>query len=142
MIAMSQNQNLLPEPPETRLPDDAQAAAALARAADPAEAAAHFPTYSAAWAALAERAVADGRTVDAYAYARVGYHRGLDALRRAGWKGHGPVPWSHEPNRGFLRCLGQLAKAAGAIGETDEAARCAAFLRDCDPSAADAVLSP
>ena len=66
--------------------------------------------------------------------ARVGYHRGLDALRRNGWKGHGPVPWSHEPNRGFLRCLISLQRAAAAIGEDDEAVRCAAFIVDCDPS--------
>ena len=59
-----------------------------------------------------------------YAYARVGYHRSLDLLRRNGWKGHGPVPWEHEPNRGFLRCLALLALAARAIGETDEWERC------------------
>lgn len=75
----------------------------------------------------------------AYAYARTGYHRGLDSLRRNGWKGHGPVPWSHEPNRGFLRCLHALSLAAAAIGEADEAARCAQFLRDSDPAAADAL---
>ena len=44
-----------------------------------------------------------------YAYSRVGYHRSLDMLRRNGWKGHGPVPWEHEPNRGFLQCLALLA---------------------------------
>ena len=65
-------------------------------------------------------------TVEAYAYARTGYHRGLDALRRNGWKGFGPVPWSHEPNRGFLRCVTVLAKAAEAIGEADEHERCLA----------------
>ena len=43
--------------------------------------------------------------VEAYAYARTGYHRGLDQLRRSGWKGFGPIPFSHEPNRGFLRAL-------------------------------------
>ena len=77
--------------------------------------------------------------MESYAFARVGYHRGLDALRRSGWKGHGPVPWSHEPNRGFLRCLNALQRAAAAIGETDEAERCAAFLLDCDPAAAPAM---
>ena len=75
-------------------------------------------------------------TIEAYAYARTGYHRGLDALRRNGWKGFGPVPWSHEPNRGFLRCVTVLAKAAEAIGEPDEQERCTQLLRDCDPSLA------
>jgi hypothetical protein len=76
----------------------------------------------------------------AYAYARTGYHRGLDALRRNGWKGHGPVPYEHEPNRGFLRCLATLALAARAIGEDDEWQRCSDFLRDSSPAAADALL--
>ena len=58
--------------------------------------------------------------VTAYAYARVGYHRSLDMLRRNGWKGHGPVPWEHEPNRGFLRALWALSVAAGRIGEAEE----------------------
>ncbi|WP_091552100.1 DUF3151 domain-containing protein [Micromonospora pattaloongensis] len=138
-------QNLLPEPPATLLPGNEEADAALAAAAQVntddayAEVAARFPTYSAAWATLAERAFAEDRTVTAYAYARTGYHRGLDQLRRAGWKGHGPVPWAHRPNRGFLRCLHLLSRAAGEIGESDEAARCAQFLRDCDPAAGDAL---
>ena len=70
--------------------------------------AAEFPTYSAAWARLAEGRWPAGDPVTAYAYARTGYHRGLDQLRRNGWKGHGPVPWSHEPNQGFLRSLNAL----------------------------------
>ena len=70
--------------------------------------------------------------VESYAFARVGYHRGLDTLRRNGWKGHGPVPWSHEGNQGFLRCLIALGRAASAIGETEEVARIDAFLDDCD----------
>src|SRR3954451_22293352 len=78
----------------------------------------------------------EAEPVTAYAYARTGYHRGLDALRRNGWKGHGPVPWSHEPNRGFLRCLRVPPRAAGAMGEVDEQQRCTALLRDCDPSLA------
>jgi hypothetical protein len=138
-------QNLLPEPPATLLPANEPAEAALADAEKVAtdesyaEVAARFPGYSAAWAALASGALGAGQVVTAYAYARTGYHRGLDQLRRSGWKGHGPVPWSHQPNRGFLRCLHALALAAEAIGETDEAARCAQFLRDCDPAAADAL---
>ncbi len=133
---MSTHQNLMPEPGPTRLPVNVEAEAARASADDPAQVAGHFPTHSAAWADLADIAYADGRVVDSYAYARVGYHRGLDALRRSGWKGFGPVPWSHEPNQGFLRCLYDLARAAGAIGERDEAERCAEFLRDSDPEAA------
>jgi hypothetical protein len=83
-----------------------------------------------AWAALGALARDD---VEAYAYYRVGYHRGLDALRAAGWKGSGLVRWSEPTNRGFLRCLDGLRSAAGAIGEHDEEVRCAQFLRQLDP---------
>jgi hypothetical protein len=95
-----------------------------------------------AWAALAEQALSDPDVDDVtgYAYARVGYHRSLDLLRRNGWKGHGPVPWSHEPNRGFLRALAALARAAGRIGETAEEERCREFLRDSSPEAFDTLL--
>jgi hypothetical protein len=134
---MSRMQNLLPEPPPTLLPADEAATAPASLS--PEELAARYPTSSAAWATLAENALADGKPVTAYAYARTGYHRGLDQLRRNGWKGHGPIPWSHLPNRGFLRSLHALARAADAIGEADEAARCAQFLRDSDPAAADAL---
>ncbi|CAO5190197.1 DUF3151 domain-containing protein [Frankia sp. AiPs1] len=128
--------NLLSGPPPTLLPSDAVATDALAAGAAPETVAAAGPALSAPWAALAERALAGGRSVEAYAYARTGYHRGLDALRRAGWRGTGPVPWSHEPNRGFLRSLAALGQAAAAIGETDEADRCRTFLTDSDPAAA------
>lgn len=127
--------NLLgPEP--TRLPEHPEADAALAAAVDPAPVAAAYPAHSAAWAALAERALDAGDAVTGYAFARTGYHRGLDQLRRAGWKGHGPVPWSHGPNQGFLRSLAALSRAAAEIGEDDEALRCRTFLDDCDPAAA------
>ena len=137
-------QNLLPEPPATRLPDDpatGQLADAVKTDTDEAyqQVAADVPASSAAWGALARRSLDAGAPVTAYAYARTGYHRGLDQLRRSGWKGHGPVPWSHEPNRGFLTALHALSLAATQIGEADEAARCAQFLRDCDPAAADAL---
>ena len=59
----------------------------------------------------------------------------MDALRRNGWKGFGPVPWSHEPNRGFLRALYALGRAAEAIGEVAEAERVLQFLDDSDPAA-------
>jgi hypothetical protein len=95
--------------PPTKLPDD-PAVPLLAAGRDPAEVAAAHPASSAAWATLAEAALAADRPVEAYAYARTGYHRGLDALRRSGWKGQGPVPWSHEPNRGFLRAVHALGR--------------------------------
>jgi hypothetical protein len=122
--------------PETRLPDDAPAREALDAGTPADEVAATYPALSLPWAVLSERALDDGRSVEAYAYARTGYHRGLDALRRAGWKGQGPIPWEHVPNRGFLRALAALSRAAGAIGERDEQQRCATFLGDSDPRAA------
>ena len=115
--------------PETRLPVD-PAAAKLEEGVAADQVAAAYPTSSLAWATLAEDALADGRTVEGYAYARTGYHRALDSLRKNGWRGQGPVPWEHEPNRGFLRALAALSTAAGAIGETEEELRCAQFLRD------------
>jgi hypothetical protein len=121
--------------PETRLPVD-PAAAKLDEGVAADQVAAAHPTSSLAWATLAEDALADGRTVEGYAYARTGYHRALDSLRKNGWRGQGPVPWEHEPNRGFLRALAALAKAAGAIGETDEEHRCTEFLRDSSTTGA------
>ena len=92
--------------------------------------AARDPRCLQAWATLAELADTD---IDRYAFARVGYHRGLDALRAAGWRGSGYVRWRHESNRGFLRSLHALELAAAAIGEDDETQRCALFLRQLDP---------
>ena len=129
-------ENLMAGPAATYLPENAEADAMLANGTDPTEVAARFPAYPAAWAALAQRAFENGETVQAYAYARTGYHRGLDQLRRAGWRGQGPIPWEHEPNRGFLRSLHLLGRAAAAIGENDEAGRCREFLRDSSAEAA------
>jgi Protein of unknown function (DUF3151) len=127
--------NLLAGPPPTYLPDD-PAAAELDFGVSPADVAAAHPACLEAWAALSADALDRGESVAAYAYARTGYHRGLDQLRRAGWHGHGPIPWEHVPNRGFLRSLYALARAADALGEEDEAARCRTFLRDASPEAA------
>jgi hypothetical protein len=132
----SSHGDLLARP--TYLPED-PAVALLDRGDDPVAVAGDHPGSSAAWATLAERALAAEHPVEGYAYARTGYHRGLDALRRAGWKGSGPIPWAHAPNRGFLRALHALAQAADAIGEGDEAARCSHLLNDSDPQAAGAL---
>ena len=124
--------------PETRLQPD-PAAALLDQGDDPRSVAAQHPSSSLVWAVLAEDALADGRTIEGYAFARTGYHRALDALRKSGWRGQGPVPWSHEPNRGFLRSLAALSRAAGAISETPEQRRCADFLRDSSREGAEAL---
>jgi hypothetical protein len=122
-------------PPETVLdaePDEVRAA--LADAGDDRDAvaavAARWPRSLEAWSRLGELGRDD---VEAYAYFRVGYHRGLDRLRQSGWRGSGYVRWRHESNRGFLRSLDGLQRMASAIGETDEAERCALFLRQLDP---------
>lgn len=130
--------------PDTRLPEDpAVSVGGLGRAGVPDEQlqaiAAAYPASSLAWAMLAEDALDRDDAVTAYAFARTGYHRGLDQLRRAGWRGQGPIPWAHEPNRGFLRSLAALARAARVIGELDEARRCGTFLRDSSREAADAL---
>lgn len=92
---------------------------------------AKHPESSLVWALLAEASLR-ARTLQgdltAYAFARTGYHRGLDSLRRAGWRGKGPIPWEHEPNQGFLRALWALACAARRIGEQEEYERCVLFL--------------
>lgn len=128
-------------PPETVIePEPAQLVAALAEALERpeaerreavAEVVAANPRFLDGWARLGQL----GRDpVESYAAFRVGYHRGLDRLRASGWRGSGYVRWSHPENRGFLRALHGLERAAARIGEVDEEERCALFLRQCDPS--------
>ena len=132
--------DLMAGPPPTRLPED-PASAAIAAGDDPRSVVVGHPESPLAWAVLAEQTLtAGGDDVAGYAFARVGYHRSLDQLRRNGWKGHGPVPWDHVPNRGFLRALAALTRAAAAIGETAEEQRCGDFLRDSSPEAYEALL--
>jgi hypothetical protein len=132
---MSTHPNLLGEPAPTLLPVDEAPARLVSSGAPAVDVAARYPAFSLAWAMLADEAIAAGRPVESYAYARTGYHRGLDALRRSGWKGHGPIPWSHVANQGFLRSLAALAKAAEAIGEDPEADRCWTFLAESSAEA-------
>ncbi len=91
---------------------------------------ARWPRFLEGWATLGDLARDD---VEAYAYYRVGYHRGLDRLRANGWRGTGYVRWADPENRGFLRSLQGLGRVAAAVGEADEADRCVLFLAQCDP---------
>jgi hypothetical protein len=127
-------------PPETILDDEpSEAVAALAdalarpeaqRRAAVAAVVSRWPRFLDGWARLGGLGRDD---VERYACHRVGYHRGLDRLRASGWRGSGFVRWEHPQNRGFLRALDGLRAAAEAIGEADEAERCALFLRQLDP---------
>lgn len=131
-------ENLLgPEP--TLLAPDAEVTAALAAGKDPEQIVRAHPESPLAWAVLADRAAAADDEIGAYAFARVGYHRGIDSLRKAGWRGAGPVPWSHEPNRGVLRALYALRRGAAAIGETQEVERLTEFLNGADATAIAAI---
>jgi hypothetical protein len=129
-------------PPETVLPPaPPDVTAALAAALETADVGprrdavrdvvAGAPRFLDGWARLGELA---RDPVEAYACFRVGYHRGLDQLRQAGWRGSGYVRWEHETNRGFLRALDGLRSAAATLGETDEEQRCAEFLVQLDPA--------
>ena len=135
-------ENLLDQP-ETLLPAESEVLDALSRTGrhEIATVVAAHPTSSLAWAELADVTHAEGRSLESYAYARVGYHRGLDALRKAGWRGHGSIPWTHEPNRGVLRAIYALRRAAAEIGETGEFDRLTTFLDDSDPTAISRIES-
>lgn len=128
-------------PPETVLPPFESEALealeqALARPAEEQRAAvadvvARWPRFLDGWARLGDL----GRdTIESYAAYRVGYHRGLDALRQNGWRGSGFVRWQHASNQGLLRALAGLARTAALIHEDDEAIRCGHFLQQLDPS--------
>ncbi|WP_288792132.1 DUF3151 domain-containing protein [uncultured Corynebacterium sp.] len=131
---MKFNDMLAPDP--IHLPEDPATGCDLL--AD-ATAVAH-PDSPAVWAARAERELADGDTIVAYAYARTGYHRSLDRLRANGWKGWGPVPASHEANVPVLKAIAQLALASKAIGDDAEYDRCRQMLSDADPASVKELL--
>src|ERR1700686_4417661 len=126
-------------PPETILDPEPENALEALRAAlaqvdgrrdAVADVCARWPRFLDAWAHLGRLGRDD---VEAYAYFRVGYHRGLDRLRQSGWRGSGYVRWREEPNRGFLRSLEGLRAAAEGIGEGAGALRCDEFLYQLDP---------
>ena len=108
--------NLFGEPPETLLPED-PGADSLAAGDDPKNVAALHPDSAQAWVTL-------------------------DLLRRNGWKGHGPLPWSHEPNRPFLRALAALADASERFGDAREAQRCREFMHESSKEAYEELVVP
>ena len=128
------------QPPSTVIPpavpevrhelSQALAAPSELRVAEISSFVARHPRDLHGWAAMTECV---GEQMWKYSAARVGYHRGLDALRANGWRGSGYVSWAEESNQGFLRCLLALQNAAAEIGEVDEAERCALFLLQLDP---------
>jgi len=128
-------------PPRTVLPAEpadihdavqrARAASAGEQRALAATVVAQNPRSLLAWCALGDVAT---DAVERYAAYRVGYHRGLDALRANGWRGSGYVRWADESNRGLLGCMRGLCAMATAIGEADEAERLSLFLAQLDPS--------
>ena len=151
---MKLNDMLAPEP--IRLPEDPAATAVAEENTQLKALAVTYPNSPLVWALLAESALdqASERTtapnntgvadptefITAYAYARTGYHRGLDRLRGNGWKGFGPVPYEHHANRGVLRAIAALAHAAQAIGESEEYDRLRQMLSDADPTAVALLL--
>ncbi len=90
---------------------------------------ASHPASLFAWAELGG---AESDPTIRYACYRVGYHRGLDALRGNGWRGAGDVRWSEPTNRGFLRALLGLHLMSRSIGDVDEADRTLQFLYQLD----------
>ncbi|WP_123960731.1 DUF3151 domain-containing protein [Corynebacterium pseudopelargi] len=129
------NDMLAPDP--LYLPEDASATPSWSAALE-------FPWSPAIWSGLAlaaiEQAQSEQERVHAYALARTGYHRSLDRLRANGWKGWGPVPYAHEPNRGVLASIAALALASRMIGDEEEYDRCRQMLSDADPDSVSALL--
>nr|VDG62476.1 Protein of uncharacterised function (DUF3151) [Streptococcus thermophilus] len=123
-------------PPPVYLPEDPAAGKDLLND----DTALTHPDSPSVWAARARRELDGGDLLVAYAYARTGYHRSLDRLRANGWKGWGPVPYSHEPNRGVLESIAMLALTSQAIGDDAEYDRCRQMLSDADPAAVEKLL--
>ena len=89
-----------------------------------------YPTSINVWKTIA----AYGRdTMESYAACRVGYHRGLDALRKNGWRGSGYVRWAHPSNQAFLECLSGLQVISEKIEDFEESERCKLFLLQLEP---------
>ncbi|MBM4554480.1 DUF3151 family protein [Rhodococcus hoagii] len=76
--------------------------------------------------------------MDSYAYARVGYHRGLDALAPGGVARRRPGAVRPQPTAASCAPCTRWARGAG-IGESEEVERIRTFLRDSDPPAAEEI---
>ena len=120
-----------PEPEAAHALREAMALEGTDRRAAVSAVVARWPRYVDGWARLGDLGRDD---IERYAAYRVGYHRGLDALRANGWRGSGYVRWAAETNRGFLRAMRGLGQMAAQIGEADEAERIALFIMQLDPA--------
>ena len=89
------------------------------------------PESIAVWCGLG---LVSAELMESYAYFRLAYHRGLDSLRKNGWRGSGFVRWEHDGNRYFLTALNKLAEISLRIDDIVEADRCALFLRQLEPN--------
>ncbi len=97
-----------------------------------------YPTSISVWKTIATY----GRdTMESYAAYRVGYHRGLDALRKNGWRGSGYVRWAHPSNQAFLECLSGLQIVSERIEDFEESERCKLFLLQLEPNWLNIVAS-
>ena len=106
--------------PETRLPVDPAAAKLERRASPPTR----WPRHTRPrrwpgrrWPRTRSPTAAPSRATPTPAPATTA---ALDSLRKNGWRGQGRCRGSTSRTAGFLRALAALARAAGAIGETDE----------------------
>ncbi|GGG75772.1 hypothetical protein GCM10007338_11750 [Corynebacterium pelargi] len=136
MAGMTEFNDML-APPPVYLPEDVTDSPSWSAALE-------HPWSPALWSGLAleaiEQAQSEQEQIHAYALARTGYHRSLDRLRANGWKGWGPVPYAHEPNRGVLASIAALALASRMIGDEAEYERCRQMLSDADPEAVATLL--
>ncbi len=89
-----------------------------------------YPDSIAIWTQLG---VLSPERMKGYAFFRLAYHRGLDALRKNGWRGSGFVRWEHPSNQSFLRALHGLQMLSKEIGDDEESARCHHFLLQLEP---------
>ncbi len=102
---------------------------------------AEHPSSPLAWAELADLADSEGRFIEAFAYAAVAVDLAREVLVASGWSQGDALPWSHEPNRAYLRALDAQRRAAEHLGVGERARRLADELASADPEAPARIAS-